>query len=421
MCIRDSSYTVAVLGAGNIGSAVIARLLELENEIVDINLKKVLVSDISKDRDVDKKLLTDNFSDILDDQSIDLVIEVLGGVDPGKEYIKSLLEGGKAVITANKDIIADCGSELVQLAQENNTCLYFEAAVAAGIPVLKPLIESLRGESLKRVTGIINGTSNYILSSMEEGSSYTDALNTAQDLGYAEPDPTNDVEGVDAKFKAMILSMICFGANPTPENLYTEGISTITKEDFDWANRLNKTIKLVAVIDNENEGFNARVHPVLIDTKHPLAAIRGSLNAVVVEGENINQLVFSGPGAGAAPTASAIIGDVLSACHQLSSDQSNWYPLRSQKFENKEFKNVSSSWFVRLSVKDEPGVLASIAGTFGENNVSIESVIQEGRGDQAELVLVTHEAPEEDLQNSINQISSLDSVASVTSTLRVYS
>lgn len=419
--MQNNSYTVAVLGAGNIGSAVIARLLELENEIVDINLKKVLVSDISKDRDVDKKLLTDNFSDILDDQSIDLVIEVLGGVDPGKEYIKSLLEGGKAVITANKDIIADCGSELVQLAQENNTCLYFEAAVAAGIPVLKPLIESLRGESLKRVTGIINGTSNYILSSMEEGSSYSDALNTAQDLGYAEPDPTNDVEGVDAKYKAMILSMICFGANPTPENLYTEGISTITKEDFDWANRLNKTIKLVAVIDNENEGFNARVHPVLIDTKHPLAAIRGSLNAVVVEGENINQLVFSGPGAGAAPTASAIIGDVLSACHQLSSDQSNWYPLRSQKFENKEFKNVSSSWFVRLSVKDEPGVLASIAGTFGENNVSIESVIQEGRGDQAELVLVTHEAPEEDLQNSINQISSLDSVASVTSTLRVYS
>jgi len=419
--MQNNSYTVAVLGAGNIGSAVIARLLELENEIVDINLKKVLVSDISKDRDVDKKLLTDNFSDILDDQSIDLVIEVLGGVDPGKEYIKSLLEGGKAVITANKDIIADCGSELVQLAQENNTCLYFEAAVAAGIPVLKPLIESLRGESLKRVTGIINGTSNYILSSMEEGSSYTDALITAQDLGYAEPDPTNDVEGVDAKYKAMILSMICFGANPTPENLYTEGISTITKEDFDWANRLNKTIKLVAVIDNENEGFNARVHPVLIDTKHPLAAIRGSLNAVVVEGENINQLVFSGPGAGAAPTASAIIGDVLSACHQLLSDQSNWYPLRSQKFENKEFKNVSSSWFVRLSVKDEPGVLASIAGTFGENNVSIESVIQEGRGDQAELVLVTHEAPEEDLQNSINQISSLDSVASVTSTLRVYS
>jgi len=419
--MQNNSYTVAVLGAGNIGSAVITRLLELENEIVDINLKKVLVSDISKDRNIDKKLLTDNFSDISDDQSIDLVIEVLGGVDPGKEYIKSLLEGGKAVITANKDIIADCGSELVQLAQENNTCLYFEAAVAAGIPVLKPLIESLRGESLKRVTGIINGTSNYILSSMEEGSSYTDALNTAQDLGYAEPDPTNDVEGVDAKYKAMILSMICFGANPTPENLYTEGISTITKEDFDWANRLNKTIKLVAVIDNENEGFNARVHPVLIDKKHPLAAIRGSLNAVVVEGENINQLVFSGPGAGAAPTASAIIGDVLSACHQLSSDQSNWYPLRSQKYENKEFKNVSSSWFVRLSVKDEPGVLASIAGTFGENNVSIESVIQEGRGDQAELVLVTHEAPEEDLQNSINQISSLDSVASVTSTLRVYS
>jgi len=419
--MENNSYSVAVLGAGNIGSAVITRLQELDTDIVDINVKKVLVSDISKDRAVDKSLLTEDIKDIVDDDSIDLVIEVLGGVEPGKEYIKSLLSNGKAVITANKDIIADCGNELVQLAQENNTCLYFEAAVAAGIPVLKPLIESLRGEDLSRVTGIINGTSNYMLTSMEEGSTYEDALSTAQELGYAEPDPTNDVEGIDAMYKAMILSLICFGASPDKDNVHTEGISSITKEDFDWASRLNKTIKLVALIDNEEGGFNARVHPVLIDTKHPLAAIRGALNAVVVEGENINQLVFSGPGAGAAPTASAVIGDVLSACHQLSSNQSNWYPLRSQKNDNKNFDEVSSSWFIRLSVSDKPGVLASIAGTFSENNVSIESVIQEGRGEQAELVLVTHEAPEKDMQNSIKQISSLDSVTSVTSTLRVYS
>ena len=419
--MENKSYSVAVLGAGNIGSAVITRLQELDTDIVDVNVTKVLVSDTSKDRDFDKSLLTQDIKDIVDDDSIDLVIEVLGGVEPGKGYIKSLLSNGKAVITANKDIIADCGNELVQLAQENNTCLYFEAAVAAGIPVLKPLIESLRGEELSRVTGIINGTSNYMLTSMEEGSTYEDALSTAQELGYAEPDPTNDVEGVDAMYKAMILSLICFGASPDKDNVHTEGISKITKEDFDWASRLNKTIKLVALIDNENGGFNARVHPVLIDTKHPLAAIRGALNAVVVEGGNINQLVFSGPGAGAAPTASAVIGDVLSACHQLSSNQSNWYPLRSQKNDNKNFDDVSSSWFIRLSVTDEPGVLASIAGTFSQNNVSIESVIQEGRGEQAELVLVTHEAPEKDMQNSIKQISSLDSVTSVTSTLRVYS
>ena len=419
--MKNNSYTIAVLGAGNIGSAVIERLENLDNEIVNIELKRVLVSDVSKDRTFNNDLVTDNFEEILNDNSIDLVIEVLGGVEPGKEYIKSLLGNGKAVITANKDIIADCGNELVQLAQENNTCLYFEAAVAAGIPVLKPLIESLRGEDLNRVTGIINGTSNYMLTSMEEGSTYEDALSTAQELGYAEPDPTNDVEGIDAMYKAMILSLICFGATPDKDNVHTEGISSITKEDFDWASRLNKTIKLVALIDNEGGGFNARVHPVLIDIKHPLAAIRGALNAVVVEGENINQLVFSGPGAGAAPTASAVIGDVLSACHQLSSKQSNWYPLRSRKNENKNFDDISSSWFIRLSVSDEPGVLASIAGTFSENNVSIESVIQEGRGDQAELVLVTHEAPEKDMQNSIKQISSLDSVTSVTSTLRVYS
>ena len=419
--MENKSFNVAVLGAGNIGSAVVTRLINLDKEIVELNVAKVLVKDRSKKREISNEILTDDFTDILNDETIDLVIEVLGGVEPGKEYIKALLSNGKAVITANKDIIADCGNELVQLAQENNTCLYFEAAVAAGIPVLKPLIESLRGEDLIRVTGIINGTSNYMLTSMEEGSTYEDALSTAQELGYAEPDPTNDVEGIDAMYKAMILSLICFGATPDKDNVHTEGISSITKEDFDWASRLNKTIKLVALIDNEGGGFNARVHPVLIDIKHPLAAIRGALNAVVVEGENINQLVFSGPGAGAAPTASAVIGDVLSACHQLSSNQSNWYPLRSQKNDNKNFDDVSSSWFIRLSVTDEPGVLASIAGTFSENNVSIESVIQEGRGEQAELVLVTHEAPEKDMQNSIKQIASLDSVTSVTSTLRVYS
>ena len=231
---------------------------------------------------------------------------------------------------------------------------------------------------------------------MEEGSTYNDALQNAQELGYAEPDPTNDVEGIDAKYKAMILSLLCFGVSPSTEDVYTEGISKITKEDFDWAKRLNKTIKLVAQIDNGQEGFNARVYPVLVDSKHPLAAIRGALNAVLVEGDNINQLVFSGPGAGAAPTASAIIGDVLSACHQLSSDQTNWYPLREFKGEMKSFEDVQSSMFIRLSVNDEPGVLAKISGTFGENNVSIESVIQEGRGDIAELVLVTHEASEKD-------------------------
>ena len=418
--MQNKTFSIAVLGAGNIGSAVLTRLQELDDKVLKLDLKKVLVSDTSKDRGVSKDLLTDNFDDILNDDSIDLVIEVLGGVDPGKEYIKSLLQKGKAVITANKDIIADCGQELITLAEENYTCLYFEAAVAAGIPVLKPLIESLRGEELTRVLGIINGTSNYILTSMEEGSTYEDALSTAQELGYAEPDPTNDVEGIDAKYKAMILSLLCFGVSPNDDAVFTEGISNITKEDFDWADRLDKTIKLVAQIDSNENGFNARVHPVLIDKKHPLAAIRGALNAVVAEGENIDQLVFSGPGAGANPTASAVMGDVLSACHQLNSDQSNWYPLREYKGENKNFEDVESSMFIRLSVKDEPGVLAKIAGTFGENNVSIESVIQEGRGDKAELVLVTHEAPEKDLSNSINQISSLDAVTTVTSLLRVY-
>jgi homoserine dehydrogenase len=419
--MKNKSYNVAVLGAGNIGSAVISRLLHLDKELLDINLSKVLVKDATKERDFDKNLLTEDFNEIANDENIDLVIEVLGGVEPGKGYINTLLQKGKSVITANKDIVADCGEELIKAAQENNSSLYFEAAVAAGIPVLKPLIESLRGEELTRVAGIINGTSNYILTAMEEGSTYEDALQNAQDLGYAEPDPTNDVEGIDAKYKAMILSLLCFGVSPSTDGVYTEGISQITKDDFDWAKRLNKTIKLVAQIDNSEDGFNARVYPVLVDNKHPLAAIRGALNAVLVEGENINQLVFSGPGAGAAPTASAIIGDVLSACHQMASNQTNWYPLRSPKTGDKAMKDVYSSWFIRLSVKDEPGVLATIASLFGDNNVSIESVIQEGRGDNAELVLVTHEAAEEDLTSSIDSIANLESVSSVTSTIRVYS
>tara|TARA_B100000424_G_scaffold41605_1_gene28158 strand:+ start:646 stop:1905 length:1260 start_codon:yes stop_codon:yes gene_type:complete len=418
--MKNKSYNVAVLGAGNIGSAVISRLLHLDKKLLDINLSKVLVKDATKERDFDKNLLTEDFNEIANDENINLVIEVLGGIEPGKGYINTLLQKGKSVITANKDIVADCGEELIKAAQENNSSLYFEAAVAAGIPVLKPLIESLRGEELTRVAGIINGTSNYILTAMEEGSTYEDALQNAQDLGYAEPDPTNDVEGIDAKYKAMILSLLCFGVSPSTDGVYTEGISQITKDDFDWAKRLNKTIKLVAQIDNSEDGFNARVYPVLVDNKHPLAAIRGALNAVLVEGENINQLVFSGPGAGAAPTASAIIGDVLSACHQMASNQTNWYPLRSPKTGDKAMKDVYSSWFIRLSVKDEPGVLATIASLFGDNNVSIESVIQEGRGDNAELVLVTHEAAEEDLTSSIDSIANLESVSSVTSTIRVY-
>jgi len=419
--MKNNTYSVAVLGAGNIGSNVIERLLDFDRELVNIDLKKVLVSDTSKKRDFDISLYTNSFEEILNDESIQIVIEVLGGLNPGKEYIKSLLEKGKSVITANKDIIADCGEELIAIAQKNNVCLYFEAAVAAGIPVLKPLIESLRGEELTRVAGIINGTSNYILTSMEEGSSYEDALHDAQDLGYAEPDPTNDVEGIDAKYKAMILSLLCFGVSPTSDEVFTEGISRITKEDFGWAKRLDKTIKLVAQLDSSDNGFNARVYPVLVDIKHPLASIRGALNAVLVEGKNINQLVFSGPGAGPAPTASAIIGDVLSACHQLESKQTNWYPLRSSVAGTKSIESVESSWFIRLSVKDEPGVLASIAGLFGEENVSIESVIQEGRGDNAELVLVTHEATEENLTTAITHIANLEAVSSVTSTVRVYS
>jgi homoserine dehydrogenase len=419
--MKNNSYTIAVLGAGNIGASVIDRLLDIDEDLIDIEVKKVLVADMSKERSFDSSLLTDSFVDIVQDESIQLVIEVLGGLEPGKEYIKQLLESGKSVITANKDIIADCGKELIEIAQKNNTCLYFEAAVAAGIPVLKPLIESLRGEAVTRVAGIINGTSNYILTSMEEGNTYNSALENAKELGYAEPDPTNDVEGIDAKYKAMILSLLCFGVSPSADDVFTEGISNVTKEDFDWAKKLNKTIKLVAQIDNDKNGFNARVYPVLVDTKHPLASIRGALNAVLVEGESINQLVFSGPGAGSAPTASAIIGDVLSACHQMSSGQTNWYPLRSPKGEIKSMDNVESSWFMRLSVKDEPGVLATIAGLLGNQNVSIESVIQEGRGDNAELVLVSHEAAEKNLRTAINEIANLDAVSSVTSTIRVYS
>ena len=419
--MKNNSYTIAVLGAGNIGASVIDRLLEIDEDLIDIKVKKVLVADMSKERSFDSSLLTDSFEDIVQDESIQLVIEVLGGLEPGKDYIKQLLESGKSVITANKDIIADCGKELIEIAQKNNTCLYFEAAVAAGIPVLKPLIESLRGETVTRVAGIINGTSNYILTSMEEGNTYNSALENAKELGYAEPDPTNDVEGIDAKYKAMILSLLCFGVSPSTDDVFTEGISNVTKEDFDWAKKLNKTIKLVAQIDNDANGFNARVYPVLVDTKHPLASIRGALNAVLVEGENINQLVFSGPGAGSAPTASAIIGDVLSACHQMSSGQTNWYPLRSPKGDIKSMDNVESSWFMRLSVKDEPGVLATIAGLLGDQNVSIESVIQEGRGDNAELVLVSHEAAEKNLRTAINEIANLDAVSSVTSTIRVYS
>ena len=248
--MQNNTFSIAVLGAGNIGSAVLTRLQELDDKVLKLDLKKVLVSDTSKDRGVSKDLLTDNFDDILNDDSIDLVIEVLGGVDPGKEYIKSLLQKGKAVITANKDIIADCGQELITLAEENNTCLYFEAAVAAGIPVLKPLIESLRGEELTKVLGIINGTSNYILTSMEEGSTYEDALSTAQELGYAEPDPTNDVEGIDAKYKAVILSLLCFGVSPSSDEDGNYLVFVEIKRDKNYYMKMENILKDIKNVTN---------------------------------------------------------------------------------------------------------------------------------------------------------------------------
>jgi homoserine dehydrogenase len=427
MSPANKSLKIGMLGCGIVGSQVARLLIENKEDLssragAELHLTKVGVRDPkSKKYGIKDELLTSDLKSIVSDPEINLIIEVLGGIEPARELILTALKNGKSVVTANKALLAKHGAELYAAADSSNVDLYYEAAVAGAIPILRPLRESLVGDHVLQVMGIVNGTTNYILTKMDEnGAAFADALSEAQKLGFAEADPTADVEGIDAAAKAAILAGLAFHSRVTDADVYREGISKITATDVKVAKAMDLVIKLLAIADVTDGGAIAvRVHPALISRNHPLASVRDSFNAVFVKSQAAGQMMFYGRGAGGEPTASAILGDLVAvARHKVSGGLG---PRESDYADRKIAKigDTKTRYLIRLNVADKPGVLESVAHVFASHKVSIQTVRQSGAGDKAELIVMTHISSESALSATVNELSKLDSVTDVASVLRV--
>jgi homoserine dehydrogenase len=420
---------VGILGSGTVGGTLVRRLLEEPDEIAQkaglrLEVRRIGVRSLKKTRPytIPAGLLTDRPEEVIDDPQVQLVVEVMGGLDPAGELVLRALDAGKPVVTANKELVAARGPDLVGLAEERAVSLLFEAAVGGGIPIIRPLSESLAGERVHRVMGIVNGTTNYILTKMlEEGADYSDVLEEAQLLGFAEADPTADVSGADAAAKAAILASLAFGTWVGGDSVFREGIEDLHPADFRFAADLGYVPKLLAIAEDTEAGVLARVHPTLVPDDHPLASVRGANNAIFLEGPALGELLFAGPGAGGEPTATAVLGDVIVAARELLAHAQVAPRIRFAPGRVLAFEEAITKWYLRLEVEDAPGVLASIASAFGEHGVSIASVWQDGRGDEATLLIVTHDAREGDLAEARGALDGLDAVRQVASVIRVQS
>jgi homoserine dehydrogenase len=418
---------VGLLGCGNVGSALVRLIGENADLItaragVPIEVARVLVRDASKRRDV--KLAPDAFTEdgaaVVGADDVDVVVEMMGGLEPAKSLIVDALHARKPVVTANKELIARGGPELFAIAAASGVDLLFEASVAGGIPLLRPLRESLAGDRIRRVLGIVNGTTNYILTRMAEaGSSFDDALAEAQRLGYAEPDPTADVEGHDAASKAAIIASIAFGALVGPDDVYCEGITGITSDDIESAAALGYVVKLLAVAEEREGEVAVRVHPAMVPLQHPLASVRESFNAVFIEGEAVGELMLYGRGAGGGPTASALLGDLVDAVKNLVGGGKGATIGDLVERPIRAIEDTESPFYLLLEVADRPGVLAAIAGELGQHDVSIKSMEQRGIGADARLIFITHRAREADLRATLDRLRDVESVHRVGSVLRV--
>jgi homoserine dehydrogenase len=418
---------LGVLGCGNVGAAL-CRLVERDGDAIEartglrLEVRRVAVRSISKKRDVDlpSEVFTTDGAAVVADPDVDVVVEVLGGIEPAREFITDALKLSKPVVTANKELLATLGEELFATAEAAQVDLLFEAAVAGGIPLIRPLRESLIGERVQRVMGIVNGTTNYILSQMSDhGTSYHDALADAQSLGYAERDPTADVEGYDAGAKAAIIASIAFGVRVVAGDVYHEGISDITQTDIEFASRLGYAIKLLAICEQfDDDSVAVRVHPAMVPASHPLASVRDSFNAVFIEGKSVGDLMFYGRGAGGLPTASAVLGDVIDAALNRTKGTSASIGAFARGHV-RSIDDVRSPFYVSLEVSDRPGVLAAVAGVFGTHGVSIRSMEQEGLGDEARLIFITHSAVESAVRETLRDLSALPDVGEIGSVLRV--
>ncbi len=425
--MSERALRVGLLGCGNVGSAVV-RLLESHHDDIArragcrLEVARVAVRDPSRERDVplDPASFTGDPMEVVDDPDVDIVCELIGGDEPAGSLILGAFDRGKPVVTANKELLATRGRELFDASDAKGLDLYFEAAVGGGIPLIRPLKESLTGERLTRVTGIVNGTTNFILTKMtEDGRSFDDVLAEAQRLGYAEADPTADVDGHDAAAKCAILASIAFNARVVAGDVYREGIASVTTEDIEFARRLGYVVKLLAVAELHDERIAARVHPAMIPAQHPLAAVRDAFNAVFVEGPKIGELMFYGRGAGGDATATAVVGDLVSVARNLLAGARGVGCTCFHERTIRPMEEMEGQYYILLRVEDRPGVLAEIASVFGRNQVSIKSVWQEGTGEDAQLVFITHRAREGAFQQAVSELRGLPVVEEVRSVLRV--
>ena len=421
-----SPVRIGLLGCGNVGAALVQLLVNEPDAIAQrtglrFEVARVAVRNLARQRAVElpEGCLTHDADSVVNDPDIDVVVELIGGIEPARRLVLAALKNGKPVVTANKELLANVGAELFEAAATAGVDLLYEASVAGGIPLIRPLRESLAGENITRVMGIVNGTTNYILTRMtEEGASYGDALSEAQSLGYAERDPTADVEGYDAGAKAAIIASIAFGVTVVAGDVYREGISGVTPADIDVARRLGYVVKLLAIAERIDGRVAVRVHPAMIPATHPLASVRDSFNAVFIEGEAVGELMLYGRGAGGMPTASAVLGDLVDAAHNRRMGGSGRTgTLRAGTFLAVD--ELSSQFYLNLDVVDRPGVLAAVATVFGEHGVSIRSMEQEGLGDEARLVFITHTAREKDVQATLQGLRHLDAVKRIGTLLRV--
>lgn len=423
--MKNKAINIGIIGFGTVGSGTAQILVQNQGELekrlgFPLILKKIADLDIIKDRDVaiPVGILTDNVSELLEDPDIHIVVELIGGIHPAKEMIIDALKRGKHVVTANKALLATEGAEIFSAVQATGTELGFEAAVAGGIPIIKVIKESLAGNKFFSITGIMNGTSNYILSKMtDEGVDFSHALSDAQRLGYAEADPTFDVEGLDTAHKLTILASLAFGIPLSFDKIFTEGITRITPLDIQFARELGCKIKLLAVTKQTPDGVELRVHPTMVSQHDIISHVDGAYNAILVEGDAVGSALFYGQGAGSLPTGSAVVSDIVDIARNIVSGTVKRVPVLGTTQETplpiKEMGDLVSRYYFRFSVFDKPGVLSKISGILGDHDISIQSVIQKGRkkGEAVPLVILTHESRERDVTSALKKIDSLSVIA----------
>jgi homoserine dehydrogenase len=420
----QSKVKIGLLGLGTVGSGVVKTLAGYKN----IEIKKIAVKNINKVRniaDLPADIITDQPEIIVNDPEINIVIEVIGGITPAFDLIKTAIQNKKHIVTANKELIAKHGSELFELAKENNIVILYEAAVAGGIPIIMPVKTSLAANKITKVAGILNGTTNYILTKMEDlGADFNSVLKEAQDLGYAEADPSGDVEGYDAAYKIAILASIAFNERIAVSKIYREGIDKITISDIKYANELGYTIKLIALAQFNGQETDVRVHPMLVSKSHPLAHINGVMNAVAIEGFPVGQVMFSGLGAGEFPTASSVAGDVLAIVDELNKTD---YPLPMMRCKHKSdaiqqnIENTQNKYYISVNSANQPGVIGELGTICGKNNINLASIIQKGKldDDSAVIVLLTELAYEKDINTAILEIKQKSTTKNIINVIRV--